>query len=164
MPLNFRLKLIAWPRLREWRQQLRSAGLTLVATNGCFDILHAGHVGYLESARNHGDLLLVGLNSDRSVQALKGPGRPVNPEADRAMVLAGLESVSGVCIFDDLRATCFLKECSPDVFVKGGDYTVDTIPQEERRVVESAGGKILFLPFLEGRSTSSVLKKIGSNV
>lgn len=145
--------------LAVWREGLRGSGLTLVVTNGCFDILHAGHVTYLQAARAQGDLLLVGLNSDRSVRELKGAGRPINPEGDRALVVAALESVGGVCVFDELRATRFLEISKPDVYVKGGDYTVETIPQDERRVVESGGGRIVFLPFLPGRSTTSVLAR-----
>lgn len=152
-------KILAMRDLAVWREGLRGSGLTLVVTNGCFDILHAGHVTYLQAARAQGDLLLVGLNSDRSVRELKGAGRPINPEGDRALVVAALESVGGVCVFDELRATRFLEISKPDVYVKGGDYTVETIPQDERRVVESGGGRIVFLPFLPGRSTTSVLAR-----
>ncbi|MBM3822216.1 MAG: adenylyltransferase/cytidyltransferase family protein [Verrucomicrobia bacterium] len=162
MPQGFRTKILTRSALPGWREGLSSRGLRLVVTNGCFDILHAGHAQYLEAARNAGDALLVGLNSDRSVRELKGTGRPVNPEEDRAAVLAALESVSGVCVFDELRATAFLAEARPDIYVKGGDYTVETIPQDERRVVESNGGRIIFLPFLPGRSTTRLLKKLSS--
>lgn len=102
---------------------MRTCKKRLVVTNGCFDLLHLGHVTYLETARNLGDALLVGLNSDSSVQGLKGPGRPVNNENDRAAVLAALESLDGVCIFSEVSALRFLTVAQPDVYVKGGDYT-----------------------------------------
>ncbi len=158
--MNFREKIISWEHLPQWRAQVRASGKQLVVTNGCFDLLHAGHVSYLETARKLGDLLLVGLNGDESVHQLKGEGRPVNAEQDRAAVLAALESVSGVCIFTDRSANGFLAVCRPDVYVKGGDYTVDTIPQDERRTVENAGGTIKFIPFVPGKSTTALLKKI----
>jgi len=139
---------------------MRARGLKLVVTNGCFDLLHAGHVTYLETARNHGDALLVGLNSDDSTRQLKGEGRPVNPEADRALVLAALESVTGVCIFGEKTATRFLAGAQPDVYVKGGDYTLDTLNQDERRAVESARGEIVIIPFLREKSTTALLAKI----
>lgn len=139
---------------------MRISGKTLVATNGCFDLLHLGHVAYLESARNQGDALLVGVNSDRAVHELKGPDRPVNSESDRAAVLAALESVTGVCIFSEKTATRFLAAAQPDIYVKGGDYTLETLNQEERRTVEKAGGKIFIIPFVPGKSTTALLKKI----
>lgn len=141
---------------------MRAAGKRLVVTNGCFDLLHAGHVSYLEKARALGDSLLIGLNGDESVGQLKGPGRPVNTEQDRAVVLAALESVSAVCIFAERSANRFLGLAQPDIYVKGGDYTVETIPQDERRTVEQAGGKIVFLPFVPGRSTTALLKTIAA--
>lgn len=162
MPQQYQSKILARPSLPEWRRRLRERGQQLVVTNGCFDILHAGHAQFLESARNAGDALLVGLNSDRSVRELKGEGRPINHEIDRAHVLAALESVSAVCVFEERGATSFLAEAQPDIYVKGGDYTLETIPQDERRVVESAGGRILFLPFLKGRSTTSVIDRMKS--
>lgn len=129
-------------------------------TNGCFDILHLGHVTYLEQARNLGNALLVGVNSDQAVGELKGANRPVNPEADRAAVLTALESISAVCIFQEKRATRFLELAQPDIYVKGGDYTIDTIDQDERRIVEQTGGKITILPIVPGRSTTALLAKI----
>ena len=140
---------------------MRAAGKKLVVTNGCFDILHAGHVTYLAAARGLGDALLVGLNSDASVRALKkGPSRPVNPEGDRATVLAALAAVDGVCIFEEVDALRFLSEVQPDIYAKGGDYTIDTINQPERRLIEGAGGKVVILPGVPGRSTTNVLAKI----
>ena len=158
--VNYREKIISWEQLPQWRAQVRSSGRQLVVTNGCFDLLHAGHVSYLEKARSLGDMLLIGLNGDESVHQLKGEGRPVNTEQDRAAVLAALESVSGVCIFTDRSANQFLAVCRPDIYVKGGDYTVETIPQDERRTVEHAGGSIRFIPFVPGKSTTALLKKI----
>ena len=153
-------KIIAWEKLPEWRAAVRTSGRRLVVTNGCFDLLHLGHVTYLETARHQGDALLVGVNGDDGVRQLKGPDRPVTPEADRAAVLAALESVDGVCIFADSTATRFLAAAQPDIYVKGGDYTLDTLNQEERRTVERAGGKIVIIPFVPGKSTTATLKKI----
>ena len=158
--MNFRSKIIAWHDLPAWRSQFRTAGKKLVVTNGCFDILHLGHVTYLENARNFGDALLIGVNSDAAVGGLKGAGRPVNSETDRAAVLAALQSVEGVCIFTDTAATKFLAAAQPDLYVKGGDYTLETLNQEERHAVESAGGKIILVPFVPGKSTTGLLEKI----
>lgn len=158
--MNFRDKIVTWEKLSEWRQKIRAGGKKLVVTNGCFDILHPGHVTYLENARNLGDLLLVGVNGDHAVRDLKGPGRPVNSECDRATVLAALESVAAVCIFTEKAATNFLKRAQPDVYAKGGDYTLETLNQEERRAVESSGGKIHLIPFVPGKSTTALLEKI----
>ena len=158
--MSFREKIIAWDKLPEWRAALRASGKRLVVTNGCFDLLHLGHVTYLETARNQGDALLVGVNGDAAVRELKGPDRPVTPEHDRAAVLAALESVAGVCIFAEPTATRFLAAARPEIYVKGGDYTLDTLNQDERRTVEQAGGKIVLIPFVPGKSTTGLLKKI----
>lgn len=160
--MNFREKLVAWENLPAWRGAIRSAGKRLVVTNGCFDLLHPGHVLYLEAARNLGDMLLVGVNGDNGVRELKGEGRPVNCEEDRALVLAALQSVDGVCIFPEKTANRFLQAARPDIYVKGGDYTLESINQEERRTVESAGGAIHLLPFIPGKSTTTILKRISS--
>lgn len=160
--VNFREKVIPWDKLPAWRVAMRASGKKLVVTNGCFDLLHLGHVTYLESARSHGDALLVGLNSDDSTRQLKGESRPVNPEADRALVLAALESVNGVCIFAEKSATRFLTAAQPDIYVKGGDYTLDTLNQDERRAVVSAGGRIVIIPFVPGKSTTTLLAKIAT--
>lgn len=149
-----------WEGLRAWRAAFRASGRRLVATNGCFDLLHPGHVGYLEAARNHGDALLVGLNGDDSVRQLKGADRPVNSQEDRAMVLAALESVDAVCVFEEKTAARFLELAEPDIYVKGGDYTLETLNQEERRLVESRGGRIIVLPLTPGKSTTALLRKI----
>jgi rfaE bifunctional protein nucleotidyltransferase chain/domain len=158
--VNFREKIIAWDTLPEWRAAIRASGKRLVVTNGCFDLLHVGHVTYLETARQQGDALLVGVNGDGGVRQLKGPDRPVNSQDDRAAVLAALESVDGVCIFAESTATRFLAAARPEIYVKGGDYTLDTLNQEERHTVEQAGGKIVIMPCVPGKSTTALLKKI----
>lgn len=158
--MKFADKVIAWDQLPAWRESLRAQGRKLVVTNGCFDLLHRGHVTYLESARAEGDALLVGVNSDASVSELKGPQRPVNSESDRAAVLAALASVDGVCIFTDRTAMNMLSVVQPDIYAKGGDYTIDTINQDERRLVEKLGGKVVVLPVVPGKSTTAILEKI----
>jgi len=158
--MSFRDKIIPFPQIAEWREGQRDRGRRLVVTNGCFDILHVGHVSYLESARSQGDALLVGLTRDRWVADIKGPGRPVNQENDRAAILAALESVDGVCIFPDKTALNFLATVKPDIYVKGGDYTLDTLVQEERQMLEQAGVKIVILPHVPGKSTTALLDKI----
>jgi D-glycero-beta-D-manno-heptose 1-phosphate adenylyltransferase len=158
--MNFRDKIIAWDKFPEWRAALRASGRKLVVTNGCFDILHLGHVTYLETARNFGGALLVGVNGDEAARQLKGAGRPVNSETDRAAVLAALESVDGVCIFSGKTAVNFLERAQPDIYVKGGDYTLETLNRDERRAVESVTGKIVLIPFVPGKSTTALLEKI----
>jgi len=155
--LDFRAKLIRYSELAVWREGNHGTG-RLVVTNGCFDLLHLGHVTYLETARNLGTALLVGVNGDAAVRGLKGQGRPLNSEQDRASVIAALESVTYVCIFPEVRAADFLSRAKPDIYVKGGDYTIETLDQAERRTVEAAGGKIHLIPFVPGKSTTSVLQ------
>lgn len=130
-------KIISPDAFAAWREAAKASGKVWVVTNGCFDLLHAGHVAYLEAARSLGDALLVGLNGDSSVRELKGPTRPLNTEGDRARVLAALECVSAVATFPEKRAVRFLAAARPDIYVKGGDYTLETIDPEERRAVES---------------------------
>ena len=139
---------------------LRRAGKQIVFTNGCFDILHAGHVQYLEQARNLGDFLVVGLNSDRSVRKLKGKGRPVNSQKDRALVLAGLTAVDCVSIFEEETPLHLIKKVRPHILVKGADWSASSIAGA--REVKSWGGKVKLIPLLKGRSTSGILKKIKS--
>ena len=127
-------------------------------TNGCFDILHAGHVRYLAEARALGDALLVALNSDRSVAAIKGPGRPVNHEDDRAEVLLALECVDAVMIFSEPTATDVIEAIRPHVYAKGGDYTLDSLNPEERAALEACGAEIRILPLVPGRSTTAILR------
>lgn len=127
-------------------------------TNGCFDIIHAGHVRYLAAARELGDCLIVGLNSDASVRRLKGPSRPVNSEADRAEVLAALAAVDYVVIFDDATAEGLCREIRPDIYVKGGDYCLARLP--EAGIVDSYGGRTVLIPEVPGRSSSKIIDKI----
>ena len=158
--MRFEQKILSSETLPAWREALRRKGQVLVATNGCFDILHLGHVTYLQQAREQGDVLLVGLTSDAQVSALKGSGRPVNSERDRAAVLAALESVNGVYVFPELDARSFLELARPDVYVKGGDYTLDTINQDERRLLDRMGVRIVILGNVPGKSTTGILDKI----
>jgi rfaE bifunctional protein nucleotidyltransferase chain/domain len=132
----------------------------LVLTNGCFDLLHAGHVRYLTKARTLGRSLVVGLNSDRSVQALKGKQRPIVPQAERAEVLMGLKAVDGVVIFDELTADNLITLLRPDIYVKGGDYTPDNLP--EAPTVKSIGGEIVLIPIEVRTSTTKILQAIES--
>ncbi len=157
--LEFEKKIVPYQELAAWRDKNRKIG-KLVVTNGCFDLLHLGHVTYLQTARNLGDALLVGVNSDAAVRGLKGDGRPLNGEFDRAAVIAALQAVDFVCIFPDVRATEFLSRAKPDIYVKGGDYTLETLDQNERRTVEGHGGVIHLIPFVPGRSTTSLIGKM----
>jgi rfaE bifunctional protein nucleotidyltransferase chain/domain len=153
-------KITSLSMLVHWRKAVETLGDRLVVTNGCFDVLHAGHIDYLEKARSLGNTLLVGLNGDDSIRQLKGHGRPVNSENDRARILASLECVNVVVVFPEMRATEFLKIAKPHIYVKGGDYTLETLDQNERRAVEEGGGKIVILPFTKGKSTTALLEKI----
>ncbi len=132
----------------------------MVFTNGCFDLLHPGHVSYLRAARSLGDALVVGLNSDASIRKLKGSARPVVPEADRATVLEALESVDAVVIFDEDTPVRLLRELEPAVYVKGGDYRVEDLPEAE--VASEIGAEVKILPFEEGYSTTALIEKIKS--
>jgi rfaE bifunctional protein nucleotidyltransferase chain/domain len=136
------------------------AGKTIVFTNGCFDVLHVGHVRYLAAARRLGNMLVVGLNGDASVRELKGPGRPLNAQADRAEVLAALEAVDHVIIFGEMRASNLVRELAPDIYAKGGDYTPDTLDPEEVAVLKEIGAKIEILPLVRGKSTTRLLQTI----
>ena len=154
-------KILTLDQLAAESGRLRSESQRVVATNGCFDILHVGHVRYLTAARKLGDVLVVGLNGDDSVRQLKGEGRPVNREQDRAAVLAALESVDYVTIFPENRATNFLRAAAPAVYAKGGDYTADTLDPGERAVLDEFGSRIEIIPFEKGYSTSELLTRIG---
>ena len=151
-------KILSIDEMRLERARLRAEDKRLVFTNGCFDILHVGHVRYLQRARELGDALLVAINSDRSVRELKGAGRPVMNEQERAELLAALSAVDYVTIFDDISPRSLIAELLPDVLVKGGDYNLDEIHGREE--VERAGGRVLSLPFIEGASTSSLIERI----
>lgn len=139
-------------------QTLRAAGQRIVFTNGCFDILHAGHVRYLEAARSLGDCLVLGLNTDASVRRLKGPSRPINKELDRAEVVGALKAVDYVVLFGEPTAETLIAKVKPDVYAKGGDYTLDTLP--EAKIVQSYGGRVEFIDLVEGRSTTNVIRRI----
>jgi rfaE bifunctional protein nucleotidyltransferase chain/domain len=151
-------KILSIDELRAERARLRAVGSRLVFTNGCFDILHVGHVRYLSSARRLGDVLLVAINSDRAVRELKGESRPVMNEAERAEMLAALRAVDYVTIFDDASPRALIADVLPDVLVKGGDYALDEIHGREE--VEAAGGRVLSLPFVEGASTSVIIERL----
>ncbi len=140
---------------------LRRPNRRVVLTNGCFDILHAGHVSYLEQARELGEFLVVGLNDDQSVQRLKGPGRPINPVHDRAAVLAALRSVDAVVIFSDTTADELIRVVRPSIYVKGADYQEDTLP--EAKTARAVGAKLHFVPLLPGRSTTNVISRLGGS-
>jgi len=153
-------KIVDLEELSDRSEDLRAAGKKLVATNGCFDLLHVGHVRYLQAARALGDLLAVGLNSDRSVHELKGSGRPIMTEIDRAEILAALECVDLVTIFPETRATRFLAAARPAMYVKGGDYSTETLNEEERAALKQIGAEIRVVPFEPGYSTSQLLEQI----
>ena len=139
-------------------ESLKSLGKQIVSTNGCFDILHVGHVRYLQKSASLGDILVVCLNSDRSVKALKGDSRPLNNENDRAEVLAGLGCVDYVVIFDEDTPVNYLAQIKPDIHTKGGDYDVNNLP--EAKVVMDNGGKLEFISFVEGKSTTNIINKM----
>ena len=143
-----------------YREKLRNEGKKLVVTNGCFDLLHRGHASYLAAAREHGDALLVLVNSDASVRSLKGPSRPVVDEYSRAFLLASLRAVDAAVIFDSSRCDRELAVLKPDLYVKAGDYTLEKLDPIERAALEAAGTEIVFMPFVAGFSTTGTLKKI----
>ena len=142
------------------REEYRTEGRKVVWTNGCFDLLHAGHLQSLKLAAGFGDILIVGLNADSSVKSLKNPDRPFVREEDRAALISSLEIVDHVLIFSDRRCDRLLTVLKPDVYVKGADYTFETLDQDERRAVESGGGMIRFIPLIQGLSTTNLVKKI----
>ena len=145
-------------RLADWRKTLKQAGTPLVFTNGVFDILHAGHAGYLMKARNAGGALMIGLNSDASVRAIKGPNRPIQREEDRALLLASLRCTDAVVIFDEETPLELIRFVLPDILIKGADYSRATIIGADD--VEAHGGHVLTIPLAEGRSTSGIVEKI----
>jgi len=137
---------------------LKKKGKRIVFTNGCFDLLHLGHIRYLEKAKSLGDILVVGLNSDRSVRGLKGPQRPILPEDERAEILSGLGCVDYIALFDELTPLELISSVQPHILVKGGDWTKEDIVGRE--VVERSGGGVVILPFVEGASTSNLIETI----
>lgn len=152
-------KRVSVEQLARIRAQLGALGERLVFTNGCFDLLHVGHVRYLEQARALGDALVVAVNADESVRALKGPSRPINNEDDRAEVLAALACVDYVFVFSDPRVTNALREVRPHVYAKGGDYTVDSLDPEELAVLREMDAEVRILPLVPGRSTTETIKR-----
>lgn len=155
---NIKSKIKDLPSLKAILEREKSKGRTVVFTNGCFDIIHIGHVRYLYQAKSFGDLLVIGLNSDSSVKSYKGAGRPINPENERAEVLASLEMIDYVVIFSERTPERLIKELRPDVQVKGGDYTKDQVP--EARALESYGGRLEIVPFVDGASTTGAIERI----
>lgn len=153
-------KILSFDELVVERQKLKASHLRVVFTNGCFDLLHPGHVRYLEQARALGDCLILALNSDRSVRELKGEKRPILRQDERAEVMAALASVDYVMIFDDPTPQRIIAGLLPDVLVKGGDWPLESIVGREE--VEAAGGQVLSLPFVEGLSTTDVIERIVS--
>ena len=153
-------KIVELEELSDRSEKLRAAGKKIVATNGCFDLLHVGHVRYLQAARALGDVLAVGLNGDRSVRELKGTGRPLRTENDRAEILAALQCVDLVTVFPQIRATQFLAAVRPAVYAKGADYTPDTLNEEERSILNKTGAEIRLIPFEAGYSTSRLIEEI----
>jgi D-glycero-beta-D-manno-heptose 1-phosphate adenylyltransferase len=153
-------KIVDAEELSAIAKEMRDQGGKLVLTNGCFDLLHAGHVRYLQAARALGDALAVAINGDESVRALKDEGRPLNGESERAEVVAALECVDHVVIFPEVRATNLIEKVRPAIYVKGGDYTPETLHAEERAALEKAGAEIRILPFAKGYSTSALIEKI----
>ena len=153
-------KIVSIGELTEISAKLRREDRRLVVTNGCFDLLHVGHVRYLQAARVLGDVLAVGVNGDASARSLKGDGRPLNNEQARAEVLAALGCVDYVVIFQEVRATEFLEQVRPAIYVKGGDYKAETLNAEERAVLEKAGAEIRIVPFEPGYSTTALIDRM----
>jgi D-beta-D-heptose 7-phosphate kinase/D-beta-D-heptose 1-phosphate adenosyltransferase len=151
-------KLAELTSLVEERERLRRNARRVVFTNGCFDLIHPGHVAYLDQARALGDALIVGLNSDRSVRAIKGEGRPILSQLERAQVLSGLQAVDYVIFFDEEDPAKLISALKPDVLVKGGDWPLEQIVGREE--VESYGGRVASLPYVEGASTSEIIDRI----
>ena len=151
-------KIVTREALTKERERLHREGKRLVFTNGCFDLLHPGHVRYLSQARVLGDALVVALNSDRSVRVLKGEGRPILDEQERSEVIAALEAVDYVIVFDEETPLELIAELLPDVLVKGGDWPIGQIIGREK--VEAAGGRVISLPYIEGSSTSDIIERV----
>ena len=154
------LKIVDLEEVSDRCDSLRAAGKKLVATNGCFDLLHVGHVRYLQAARALGDFLVVGLNADRSVRELKGTGRPLTTENDRAELIAALQCVDLVTVFPQLRATQFIAAVRPAIYVKGGDYSRETLDEEERAMLKDIGAEVRLVPFQTGYSTTRLIEQI----
>jgi rfaE bifunctional protein nucleotidyltransferase chain/domain len=158
MPTNRKITDLdtAKRRVAAWRENKKAVAYT----NGCFDLLHLGHVRTLESARRQADVLVVGINGDESVRQLKGPGRPVVPEQERAEMVAALECVDLVVVFQELSSLAVIQALQPEVWVKGGDYRIDTVNQEERAYVESYGGRVVLGEHVPHASSSDLISRI----
>ncbi|WP_378950870.1 D-glycero-beta-D-manno-heptose 1-phosphate adenylyltransferase [Pelosinus sp. sgz500959] len=152
------MKIIDEHEIKSIAEKFKADGKRIVFTNGCFDILHAGHVRYLKAARDLGDCLILGLNSDQSVRALKGPSRPINTQEDRAEVISALSAVDYVVIFEEVTAEKLVAHIKPDIYVKGGDYDIKDLP--EAVIAAKYGGQTILIPEVPGRSTSNVIKKM----
>ena len=152
-------RLVSAEELAALGAEYAASGKRLVLTNGCFDILHTGHVRYLQQARALGDALLVAVNSDSSVRELKGPERPLNGELDRAEVLASLRCVEHVTLFEGKRVTEVIRALRPAIYAKGGDYTLETLDPSERSALEDVGAEICLVSLVPGRSTTSLLER-----
>lgn len=153
-------KILSLQELAKRTEEVRALKQRLVLTNGCFDLLHVGHVRYLQQARELGDLLVVAINGDQSVRALKGPGRPLHSESDRAEILAALECVDLVTIFPELRATDVIAAARPTIYVKGGDYTLESLDPTEVAALKQVGAEIKTLPMVPGRSTTGLIARM----
>ncbi len=151
-------KIASLEEMRTLREELASQGRKVVFTNGCFDLLHVGHVHYLKEARQQGDLLIVGLNDDESTRHIKGPGRPLMLQEDRAEILAALECIDYVVIFSERTAERLVRILKPDIYVKGGNYRVEELP--EAKVVAEYGGQVYLTSLTRGRSTTNLLSAI----
>jgi rfaE bifunctional protein nucleotidyltransferase chain/domain len=147
-------------QLVETRRKLKDQGKKVVLTNGCFDLLHIGHLAYLQAAKQLGDILWIGLNGSQSIRALKGPSRPILNDRERALMLAGLRCVDAIFIFDTLRLTKEILAIQPDIYTKAGDYSPETLDPQEYAALKQVGAVIHFLPFIKGYSSTQLIKKI----
>lgn len=151
-------KLVKEDEINALIKKLRSENKTIVFTNGCFDILHAGHVRYLKESKSKGDVLIVGLNSDSSIKKIKGESRPINNEQDRTEVLSALENVNYIMVFNETTPVKLLDKIKPDIYTKGADYTIETLPEAD--TVIKNGGRVEFIKLVEGKSTTKIIDKI----
>lgn len=150
--------LIKREEIKDLIDKIHKSGKTVVTTNGCFDILHVGHVRYLEKTKTFGDYLIVLLNSDKSVRSIKGPTRPINCEEDRAEILSALKCVDYVVLFDEDSPRNLLDEMKPDVYTKGADYTMETLPEAD--IMRKNNTRVEFIEFVEGKSTTNIINKM----
>ena len=156
-------KIVSLEELKQITEQLKKENKKIVWTSGCFDLLHVGHVRYLKEAKKLGDILIIGLNSDESVKRIKGPPRPIQSETERAEIIVSLEFVDYLLIFSDSDATKCLRELQPHIYTKGGDYSIDTLNPEERKIIEDSGGEIKLVSLAKGKSTTQIIDRIKNN-